>query len=213
MSEKGKTKEKEEIKLNLRAVILITMILVLIIIVLLYNYFNEMKKIKSNDDNLSIKSAIKIEEFDNEKAIKLLKQYLEEKALAYSNPQALLEKYSFATNQEFASYKKTTDEKFLRTDIIYEDIRSEMNKYITKDFFTKEFKNIYKSSNGITHVAIINSPKENYNITRYELLESNTKEILNVWYTITKEDIKSEEKNMQVEFSKINGNWIISNIK
>ncbi|MBP3463984.1 MAG: hypothetical protein J6K45_05850 [Clostridia bacterium] len=210
MSEKNKTKE---VKINLKSILLIAMILLVLLVILIQTYFNKLGKIDSAQNNKTNTATIEITEFNEEDAITLLNKYLEERSLAYSNPQALLEKYSFATNQEFSNFEKTTDEKFLRTNIIYEDVRNEMQKYITKDFFAKQFKNIYKNSNGITHVAILNVSKENYQITRYEHLESNTKEIMNVWYKVTKDEVTSEEKNMKVEFSKINEKWIISDIK
>lgn len=213
MSEDNKTKEEKKIKVNLKSVLLIAMVLIVLLIIFIQIYFNKLAKADKNPNNKDSTTIIEITEFKEEDAITLLSNYLEERSLAYSNPQALLEKYSFATHQEFSNFEKTTDEKFLRTNIIYEDIREEMQKYITKDFFTKQFKNIYKNSNGITHVAILNELKETYKITRYEHLESNTKEIMNVWYKVTKDNVESEEKNMKVEFSKINGKWIISDIK
>lgn len=213
MSEEKETQEKKEIKISLKMLIFIAMILIIIIIGLIYSYLNKVKELGKNEVGISKKENIQITEFNEEDAINLLSQYLDERALAYSNPQALLEKYSFATNQEFEKFDKTADEQFIRTDIIYEQIRNEMQKYITKDFFTKQFKNIYKLSNGITHVSVARASKESYTITRHELLESTTKKELNIWYKTTKDGVVSEEKNMQVEYSKINGNWIISNIK
>lgn len=213
MSEEKNTKETKEIKISLKRLIFIGMILAIIIIGLVYLYLHKAKELNKNEVTIIPKENIQITEFNEEDAINLLSQYLDDRALAYSNPQALLEKYSFATNQEFEKFEKTTDERFIRTNIIYEQVRNEMQKYITKDFFAKQFKNIYKLSNGITHVSVAKNPKESYTITRHELLESTTKQLINVWYKTTKDGVTSEEKNMQVEYSKINGNWIISNIK
>lgn len=212
MSEEN-TNETKKFKINLKTVVLIAMAFIIVFTVLICAYFKKVKELK-NDVPINIqKEPVKITEFNEEDAINLLAQYLDERALAYSDPQALLEKYSFATNQEFSKFDKTTDGQFIRTNIIYEDIRKEMQKYITKDFFAKQFKNIYKTSNGVTHVSVTKNPKETYTITRTEKLEASTKQLLNVWYKTTKEGKTSEEKNMQVEYSKINGNWIISNIK
>lgn len=212
MSEEN-TNETKKFKINLKTVVLIAMAFIIVFTVLICAYFKKVKELK-NDLPVNIqKEPVKITEFNEEDAINLLAQYLDERALAYSDPQALLEKYSFATNQEFSKFDKTTDGQFIRTNIIYEDIRKEMQKYITKDFFAKQFKNIYKTSNGVTHVSVTKNPKETYTITRTEKLEAPTKQLLNVWYKTTKEGKTSEEKNMQVEYSKINGNWIISNIK
>lgn len=212
MSEEN-TNETKKFKINLKTVVLIAMAFIIVFTVLICAYFKKVKELK-NDLPVNIqKEPVKITEFNEEDAINLLAQYLDERALAYSDPQALLEKYSFATNQEFSKFDKTTDGQFIRTNIIYEDIRKEMQKYITKDFFAKQFKNIYKTSNGVTHVSVTKNPKETYTITRTEKLEASTKQLLNVWYKTTKEGKTSEEKNMQVEYSKINGNWIISNIK
>ena len=58
----------------------------------------------------------------------------------------------------------------------------------------------------------LNNPKQKYTITRHELDSSKNKPTIQVWYTTTQDDVTSVEKNMKVEFSQINGKWIISNI-
>ena len=206
--------EEKIIKMNLKSLIIIMLVVIAIIILFLGMYIKENKDIiESNKIAIpSTKTESNNKEFNEDDAIKLLNSYLDEKAIAMSSPQALLEKYRFATNKEFASYEKNADETFIKTDILYENIRTTMQKYITKDLFTKEFKAIYKQSNGVTHVANLNNPKQTYNITRYEMLETKTKKVVQVWYTTTQEGKTSEEKTMKVEFVQSNGNWIISNI-
>ena len=206
--------EEKIIKMNLKSLIIIMLVVIAIIILFLGMYIKENKDIiESNKIAIpSKKTESNNKEFNEDDAIKLLNSYLDEKAIAMSSPQALLEKYGFATNKEFASYEKNADETFIKTDILYENIRTTMQKYITKDLFTKEFKAIYKQSNGVTHVANLNNPKQTYNITRYEMLETKTKKVVQVWYTTTQEGKTSEEKTMKVEFVQSNGNWIISNI-
>ena len=206
--------EEKIIKMNLKSLIIIMLVVIAIIILFLGMYIKENKDIiESNKIAIpSTKTESNNKEFNEDDAIKLLNSYLDEKAIAMSSPQALLEKYGFATNKEFASYEKNADETFIKTDILYENIRTTMQKYITKDLFIKEFKAIYKQSNGVTHVANLNNPKQTYNITRYEMLETKTKKVVQVWYTTTQEGKTSEEKTMKVEFVQSNGNWIISNI-
>ena len=206
--------EEKIIKMNLKSLIIIMLVVIAIIILFLGMYIKENKDIiESNKIAIpSTKTESNNKEFNEDDAIKLLNSYLDEKAITMSSPQALLEKYGFATNKEFASYEKNADETFIKTDILYENIRTTMQKYITKDLFTKEFKAIYKQSNGVTHVANLNNPKQTYNITRYEMLETKTKKVVQVWYTTTQEGKTSEEKTMKVEFVQSNGNWIISNI-
>lgn len=206
--------EEKIIKMNLKSLIIIMLVVIAIIILFLGMYIKENKDIIESDKIAipSTKTESNNKEFNEDDAIKLLNSYLDEKAIAMSSPQALLEKYGFATNKEFASYEKNADETFIKTDILYENIRTTMQKYITKDLFTKEFKAIYKQSNGVTHVANLNNPKQTYNITRYEMLETKTKKVVQVWYTTTQEGKTSEEKTMKVEFVQSNGNWIISNI-
>ena len=206
--------EEKIIKMNLKSLIIIMLVVIAIIILFLGMYIKENKDIiESNKIAIpSTKTESNNKEFNEDDAIKHLNSYLDEKAIAMSSPQALLEKYGFATNKEFASYEKNADETFIKTDILYENIRTTMQKYITKDLFTKEFKAIYKQSNGVTHVANLNNPKQTYNITRYEMLETKTKKVVQVWYTTTQEGKTSEEKTMKVEFVQSNGNWIISNI-
>ena len=164
--------EEKIIKMNLKSLIIIMLVVIAIIILFLGMYIKENKDIiESNKIAIpSTKTESNNKEFNEDDAIKLLNSYLDEKAIAMSSPQALLEKYGFATNKEFASYEKNADETFIKTDILYENIRTTMQKYITKDLFTKEFKAIYKQSNGVTHVANLNNPKQTYNITRYEML-------------------------------------------
>ena len=206
--------EEKIIKMNLKSLIIIMLVVIAIIILFLGMYIKENKDIiESNKIAIpSTKPESNNKEFNEDDAIKLLNSYLDEKAIAMSSPQDLLEKYGFATKKEFASYEKNADETFIKTDILYENIRTTMQKYITKDLFTKEFKAIYKQSNGVTHVANLNNPKQTYNITRYEMLETKTKKVVQVWYTTTQEGKTSEEKTMKVEFVQSNGNWIISNI-
>ena len=194
--------EEKIIKMNLKSLIIIMLVVIAIIILFLGMYIKENKDIiESNKIAIpSTKTESNNKEFNEDDAIKLLNSYLDEKAIAMSSPQALLEKYGFATNKEFASYEKNADETFIKTDILYENIRTTMQKYITKDLFTKEFKAIYKQSNGVTHVANLNNPKQTYNITRYEMLETKTKKVVQVWYTTTQEGKTSEEKTMKVEF-------------
>lgn len=208
--------EEKIIKMNLKSLIIIMLIVVAIIILFVGMYIKENKDIIESDKNKiaipSTETESNNKEFNEDDAIKLLNSYLDEKAIAMSSPQALLEKYGFATNKEFANYEKNADETFIKTDILYENIRTTMQKYITKDLFTKEFKAIYKQSNGVTHVANLNNPKQTYNIIRHEMVENKTKKVVQVWYTTTQEGKTSEEKTMKVEFAQSNGNWIISNI-
>ena len=165
--------EEKIIKMNLKSLIIIMLIVVAIIILFIGMYIKENKDVIESDKNkiaiLSTKTESDNKEFSEDDAIKLLSAYLDEKAIAMSSPQALLEKYGFATNKEFASYEKNADETFIKTDILYENIRTTMQKYITKDLFTKEFKTIYKQSNGVTHGANWNTSKQTYKITRQEM--------------------------------------------
>ena len=212
MTKEEKKENEEVIKIDLKTVIMLVSVLIIILIIFLVIYKNEATKVEKIPEITPGEQTITITDFNEDDAIKLLSSYLEEKSLAMSSPQALLEKYGYATNKEFASYEKNADETFIKTDIIYEDIRTKMQDYITKDLFTKEFKNLYKSSNGVTHVANLNNPNQKYTITRHELDSSKNKPTIQVWYTTTQDDVTSVEKNMKVEFSQINGKWIISNI-
>lgn len=221
MKEKPKNKienesnEDDVISINLQAIVILLVIIVLIIAFFIcINIRTDSYINKEENDVLNYKTNTKNEdvEFNESDAISVLKDYLELKALASSNPQAVLEKYGFATNQQFAKYERTADETFIKTDISYEEIRNKFQEFITKDFFNKEYKNIYKSSNGVTYVANKNDAKINYEITRYEKNENKNKPILQVWYKTTLNEVTSEEKNMKVEYNLNNSKWIISNI-
>lgn len=213
-NEKKENNENEEVvKIDLKTSLMLIAISVIILIMFLAIYKSGVKRGKEViDETVEQQPAVTMTEFNEDDAIKLLTRYLEEKSLAMSSPQALLEKYGFATNIEFSNYEKTADETFIKTDILYEDIRTKMQDYITKELFTKEFKTIYKSSNGVTHVANLNNPKQTYSITRHQIDSSKNKPTIQVWYTTTQGDTTTPEKNMKVEFSQINGKWIISNI-
>lgn len=213
MAEENK-KEEKIIKVNLKVLLMIIAIVIMIIILFAAMYIEENKNIIDSEENNFAPTQIVSgkKEFNEANGVDILKAYLNEKSIAMSSPQSLLEKYGFATNKQFASYEKTADETFIKTDILYENIRNTMQKYITKELFTKEFKTIYKQSNGVTHVANLNNPKQTYNITRHEILENKNKPLLQVWYTTTQDGKTSEEKSMKVEFVQNNGNWIISNI-
>lgn len=221
MKEKPKNKienesnEDDVISVNLQAIVILLVIIVLIIAFFIcINIRTDSYINKEENDVLNYKTNTKNEdvEFNESDAISVLKDYLELKALASSNPQAVLEKYGLATNQQFAKYERTADETFIKTDISYEEIRNKFQEFITKDFFNKEYKNIYKSSNGVTYVANKNDAKINYEITRYEKNENKNKPILQVWYKTTLNEVTSEEKNMKVEYNLNNSKWIISNI-
>ncbi len=207
-------KEEKVIKVNLKVLLMIIAIVIMIIILFAGMHIKENKEIiDSGENNFSITTKVNnSKEFNENNGIDILKAYLDEKSIAMSSPQALLEKYGLATNKQFASYEKTTDETFIKTDILYENIRNTMQKYITKELFTKEFKTIYKQSNGVTHVANLNNPRQTYNITRHEMLENKNKPLVQVWYTTTQDGKTSEGKSMKVEFVQNNGDWIISNI-
>lgn len=130
-----------------------------------------------------------------------------------SSPESLLETFGLVTNQKFLTYSKNSDNTFVQTDISYEAIRKEFQFYITKDFFASEFKNIYKPSNGITHVANIEKSREDYEVKGYERVSTKGKPIVQVWYVTKVDGVESEQKTMKVEFSTYNGRWLISSIK
>lgn len=204
----------EFIKINLTTIVILIIVLGLIVGIGIYMYLkpssNNINVAKNDIKNINQNTVAT--EFDEETAITLLKDYLEIKATAMANPQSLLETYGFATNQQFLNYEKTSDDTFIKTDIMYENIRNNLQEYITKDLFVNEFKNIYKLSNGVTHVANINQAKETYNVVRYEREETKTKPVMRVWCTTIKDGNQSAEKNMKVEYTFTN-KWIISDIK
>ncbi len=209
--EEKNNEEENVITINLKMIIILIAIVMIITAVFFYLYVKKNPNNENQSD--SILGMPKSTEFSEENGIELLKAYLAVRSSIISNPQSVLESYGFATNQQFASYDKTADGAFIRTDILYEDIRNKLQDYITKDLFAKEFKSIYKPSNGITHVSTDNQIKEVYEVTRYEKIESSTRPTLHVWYKAVAEGGTQEEKSMIVEFSQYNGKWIISNIK
>lgn len=216
-----KNEENIEIfSINLSTIIILFVILLIIIAVITYFYLKPsstkengeiaQETIENKADTKTSKTPV---EFDIEMQMKQINEYLRAKSIALSNPQSLLEIYGLATNQKFLEYPKNADKTFILTDISYEAIRNEFQIYITKEFFMKEFKNIYKQSNGVTHVANIDIPREIYEIKRHKKIEKAGRPTIQIWYITRKDDVESDEKTMKIEFSPYNGKWLISDIK
>lgn len=202
--------------IDLKTIIMLIIVILAIIGLFIFAYINE--KDNNNSNNVTLNSELSATnnnatDFDAITSKKLVEKYLQERSIALSNPKSYLQKLGLATYKQFAKYDKSEDESFIRTDIIYEDIRNLMQQYITKEFFTHEFKGIYEASNGVTHVANKNEPKQTYKVTRYEEKKVNNKPVLTIWYTLTENGVTSEELSMDVEFSNIQGKWIISDIR
>ena len=217
---KGKTEKKEQKEkvtiIDLKTIIILLIVVLAIIGLFIYAYINEIDNKKTN--KVILNSELSSDEnnknsFDPAISKKLVGKYLSERSIALQNPKAYLQKLVLDTNKQFLAYDKSEDDSFIRTDIIYEDIRNLMQQYITKEFFTHEFKGIYEASNGVTHVSNKTSPKQIYKITRYEEKRENNRPVLIIWYKITENGTTSEELSMNVEFSNIQGKWIISDIR
>lgn len=212
-----KTEENSDEKVaivDLKTIVVLLIVVAIIIGIYVYAYINENKK----ENEVVLNTELSVEnnnsnDFNSETAKKLVDKYLSERAIALSNPKSYLQKLGLSTNKKFDSYSKSDDESVIKTDILYEDIRNIMQQYITKDFFTKEFKGIYEASNGVTHVSNKTEPKKNYKIVRYEEKKVNNKPVLTIWYTLTENGNESDELSMDVEFSNIQGSWIISDIR
>lgn len=229
-SEDKNQKKKEKIEeipenieifsINLSVLIALFVILVIIIAIIVYLYTKPTNTISNENDVSEVvenqtetKSPRPAVEFDTEEQVKQINGYLRFKSIAMSSPQSLLEIFGLVTEQQFASYPKNSDNTFVKTTISYEAIRNEFQFYITKDLFASEYKNIYKSSNGVTHVANIEKPREDYEIKSHERINTKGKPIIQVWYTTKVDGVESEQKTMKVEFSTYNGRWLISSIK
>ena len=202
---------------------LIVIGLVIIFIVLVFNFYLRNINPSSEDniefavDNSNIivnNDSNQIPDFNIDKSRNIVRSYLEQKAIVMSDPKVLLQQYGLATENEFAGYEKTADEKYYKTKILYERIKEKFLPYITQEFFKKEYKDIFVSSNGLTHVAVTGTKNEKYTLLRSEIIKGGSAPVLSVWYKTTNaEGIESEEKNMKVEFTLNRGDWVISNIK
>ncbi len=201
------------VTINLTTLVIIIAILIAIIGVFFYMYTKTSSEAYDNAKNQGLISNGN-KEFNEESAINLLNSYLEVKSKIIANPQSVLETYGYATNKQFEEYDKVENGEFKRTDILYENIRNKLQDYITKDFFTKEYKNIYKESNGVIYVSTKNQPEETYEITKHEQEDySKSRPTIKVWYKTKKDGQESAEKNMIVEYVYNNGKWTISNIR
>lgn len=219
---KEETSDKEVFSISLSAIIVLFIILVSIIGIITYLYCkpsqtnikNEIAKKENLNEvqNATAKKDTEIE-FNLANQVRLLQDYLKVKAIAKANPQSFLETYDLTTAEKIAGYEKDADGAFIKTDVAYQDIKNVFQTYITSTFFMSEFKNIYKQSNGMTHISTVVQPVEGYNIIKYEKIESAGKPRIKAWYEIVKDGIATEEKTMEAEFSIYNGKWVISNIK
>ena len=201
---------------DLKTIVVLLVLVAIIIGIYIYAYKNENKNKDKNKVVLNTELSVEnnnSNDFDSETAKKLVDKYLSERAIAISSPKSYLQKLGLATNKKFDSYSKNDDETIIKTDILYEDIRNIMQQYITKEFFTKEFKGIFEASNGVTHVSNKTESKKTYKIVRYEEKKVNNKPVLTIWYILTENGNQSEELSMDVEFSNIQGSWIISDIR
>lgn len=210
--------------LDLKTVIILIAIIAILIMILGYFYFNKIdtvKNIQTNGQELITEkiqdnptTVSNLPEFSIDRAKSLIRGYLNVKAAAQASPKSLLQQYGLVTEIDFAGFEKTKDEKFFKTSILYENVKNKFLEYIMQDFFLKEFKDIYQSSNGLTYVAVVEQEKESYIVTRCEQIKTGGKPVVKVWYKTKTEDGKeSEEKSMEVEFTARRGNWFISNIK
>ncbi len=210
--------------LDLKTVIILIAIIAILILILGYFYFNKIDTVKNVQANAKEVTTDEIQEnptttrslpeFSIDRAKSLIRGYLNIKSAAQASPKSLLQQYGLVTEIDFAGFEKTKDEKFYKTDILYENVKIRFLEYIIQDFFLKEFKDIYQSSNGLTYVAVAEQEKESYIVTRCEQIKAGGKPVVKAWYKIKKEDgEESEEKSMEVEFTARKGNWFISNIK
>ncbi len=215
VEEKNKNNKEEDsvFTVNLTTLVIIIVILIAIIAVFFYLYTNRASD-ALDELKTQAQESIVFKEIDENKAVELLKSYLSVKSKVVSNPQSVLETYGFATNQQFEAYDKIEEDTFYRTDILYDNVRRKFENYLTKDFFNREYKDIYKESNGITYVSTKTQPEETYEITRQEV-ENNTatRYSLKVWYKTTVDGTESAEKNMEVNYVLNNDRWVISDIK
>ena len=202
---------------------LITMGLVIGFIVLIFNFYlnnitpsndYNIEYIADNSNILVNNESNKLPDFNIDKSRNSIRGYLEQKSIAMSDPKVLLQQYGLATENEFAEYEKTTDGKYYKTKILYEKIKDKFLPYTTQEFFKKEYKDVFVSSNGLTHVAVSGTKNEKYTLLRSEQIKGGATPVLSVWYkTINAEGVESEEKNMKVEFQLNRGYWVISDIK
>lgn len=219
-------KEESEVKENhLIAVqtFLIVIGLVVGFVVLIFNFYlnnitpsnkYNIEYASDNTNTITNEKSNTLPDFNIDKSRNSIRGYLEQKFIAMSDPKVLLEQYGLATESEFAGFEKSADGKYYKTKILYEKVKDKFLPYTTQEFFKKEYKDIYISSNGLTHVAVSGTKNEKYTLLRSEQIKGGSAPVLSVWYKTTNaEGIESDEKNMKVEFTLNRGDWVISNIK
>ena len=179
--------------MDLKTIVLVLFILA-IFAVALWQFYSKEIAIPSNqllDESIEMYADSKINsnvrknnlpDFNVESSVNLLLDYLNERSIIYANPKKYLIENGFTTQKKIDLYDKTTDETFIKTDILYDNIKNNLLTYLSQNFFMREFKDIFKNSNSLIHVANIEKEREIYSITKSEQIQKGGMPVVKVWY-------------------------------
>lgn len=193
-------------------------ILVLIIGCIIYVYNEDTSKKVQDDvvlmeENKEIKAGTnRLPDFSQETAVEKIKAYFAIKKNIEYNPIDYLKSCNFITQEKIASYSKTKDGNYYKTDILYDNLKKHFEAYITRSCFEQTFKSHYKNSSGIVYCMTGQGHLNEYEVKKVERLEA-PRPTLKVTYTVTSDTGGVAEKTNIFEFQVVKGNWIIMSIK
>ena len=142
-----------------------------------------------------------------------LEKYLNLRGVSDGSPVGLLVELDLMTYDSFDTSKtvKISGNTYVKTTVKYEDFKSEMLKYLTENYFEKEFLG-YKDSDG--YVAIINGGGTGISYLISDITETSitTNSVVFSATGIRTEVDSKTDFTASVSFKNVNGNYVISNI-
>ena len=209
--------EKEPIKVNLSTVVLLILIIVLIaggiIVGMMYN--QNMKNIKTNDNN-STNASEEIKTISESEVKEALNHYLNLSGAFQGSPYSVLEVMKEITgknviNQEYPEAIEFDGEYILPTNIKYADFKEFMLNYMTEELFNSEFGNGYVNKNGELYCKNIGATGVEYEVKSVEKTNGSDTKYKAQVNTIFDEDSKNDGTFL-FEIKEINNKYVISDI-
>ena len=194
-------------------------ILVLIIIAFLYVYNEDTTQKRKN--NVISETEYVAEEIENvnnnsnkrpafnmEDAERTIKSFFLLYASIDSDPTTYLKDCGL-TKSDASSFKKSKDNNYYVTDVVYDNLSKYFESIVTRECFETVFASSYKQLSGATHSRIAVNPVNRFEINEIVQLDG-TKPTLRVKYTVTPEKGEKVITTRVFEFELNKGKWIIS---
>ena len=113
------------------------------------------------------------------------------------------------TKSDASSFKKSKDNNYYVTDVVYDNLSKYFESIVTRECFETVFASSYKQLSGATHSRIAVNPVNRFEINEIVQLDG-TKPTLRVKYTVTPEKGEKVITTRVFEFELNKGKWIIS---